>query len=81
MIASGKKKEEYREIKQYWEDRLGEDVNGKFHEVVRFRNGYRKDSPVMMFEIENIEVGVGEEAWGAPPKKVFIIKLGKQLPL
>lgn len=77
MIESGNKKEEYRDLKPYWETRLGEDLNGRFHEVVEFRNGYRKDSRRMRFKIDDVTIDVGEEAWGAPPRKVFIIKLGE----
>jgi hypothetical protein len=80
MIASGEKKEEYREIKQYWEDRLGEDANGRFHEVVEFRHGYAKDAPRMRFMIEDIEVGMGKVSWGAEwLKKYFVIKLGERI--
>lgn len=36
LILSGEKKEEYREIKPYWEKRL----IGKTYDKVIFRNGY-----------------------------------------
>jgi hypothetical protein len=63
MIASGEKKEEYRQIKPYYHSRfkrLGEPF------VMRFRAGYSKGSPLMECRvIANIRTGV--EAWGAIP--------------
>ncbi len=80
MIDSGEKKEEYREINQYWEDRLGEDANGKFHDVVEFRNGYQKEARRMRFIIEDITNDYGKIEWGADPDKVyFVIKLGERI--
>jgi len=74
LIASGKKREEYREIKPYWTTRL---VNKGF-DVVRFRNGYSPESPVMDVEFHTIRLGFGKKAWGAQAgKKYFVISLGK----
>lgn len=42
-IASGEKKEEYRENKPYWKSRLSE----RDYDEVHFRNGYNPDSPFM----------------------------------
>jgi hypothetical protein len=76
MIASGKKREEYRELKPYWDKRL---LN-RTYDAVLFRNGYRRDAPEMMFELKGIEMGFGEMEWGAPEwKGVYILKLGKRL--
>ena len=63
MIASGEKKEEYREIKPYYDSRFQ-----RFGEpfVMRFRAGYSKESPLMeCVVIVNTRTGV--EAWGAVP--------------
>jgi hypothetical protein len=74
MIASGVKKEEYREIKPHWNKRL---LN-KTYDVIIFRNGYSKDSPSMKVEFLGLQKGLGIEEWGANLKeKVYIIKLGK----
>lgn len=48
LIKSGEKTEEYREYKPYWIKRLvTEDGNFCRFDFIRFRNGYRKDSPFM----------------------------------
>lgn len=91
MILSGGKREEYREIKPYWERRLcrefdpttkravvidGRNSFKKFN-TVTFSNGYSNDSRKMIIGIECIEIGYGVSEWGAPPyHRVFIIKLG-----
>ena len=75
MIASGEKKEEYRDIKPYYDTRLN-----KAYDVVRFRNGYQKNAPVMTVELKEICMGLGELKWGAPEwENVYIISLGKIL--
>ena len=81
MILSGEKKEEYREMKLYWYDRLVYDTGEGFHEVVEFRNGYRADSPRCKFIIDGeIEEREGRPEWGAEPgKKYFVIKLGERI--
>lgn len=85
MIASGEKKEEYRELKPYWIKRLfcdlgnaeaGEPVK---YEFVTFYLGYAKDRPKMTFKIEGIIYDVGRPEWGAPSTEVFIIKLGERI--
>ncbi len=73
MIASGEKKEEYRGIKPYWRTRL----HGKSYDVVRFRNGYKKDSPAVIVNFLDIVVGNGKLEWGAVYGEIYyIIKLG-----
>ena len=72
MIVSGKKTEEYREIKPYWIERLTTncevlyDVAAETHcgkvlyrpyTHIRFINGYHKDSPRIEKEIESITIG------------------------
>jgi hypothetical protein len=73
MIASGKKKEEYREVKTYWMKRL---KNG-LYDAVRFRNGYMPDSPEVTVELKKITQGIGYPQWGAPTHPVFILHLGE----
>lgn len=74
MIATGEKKEEYREMKPYWEKRL---CNKSFDFVV-FRNGYAKNAPTITKRVKSITTGVGKLKWGAPmAERVFIIELGE----
>lgn len=74
MIASGEKKEEYREMKPYWNKRL----LGKKFDVIQFKNGYSKDAPCMRVEVKELCSGLGIIEWGAPVgKPVFILRLGK----
>ena len=73
MIKSGEKREEYREIKPYWNKRLN-----KSYDVVRFRNGYSKDSPVLAVELKEVMTSLGIIEWGAPEgERVYILKLGE----
>lgn len=91
MIASGEKKEEYREIKGYWQQRLMHfdwvSINNispfkkytdyKKFDIVRFKNGYTKDAPTMEVEFKGIHAGLGNIDCGAPTlQDVFVIKLG-----
>lgn len=75
MIASGVKREEYRELKPYWHKRLS-----KQYDIIRFRNGYATDAPTMDVELKELLSGLGIIDWGAPPEEpVYILKLGKIL--
>lgn len=74
MIESGEKKEEYREIKEYWTKRLSK----KKYDIVKFVYGYTRRT--MMFHIKSIEESTGKEEWGAEKdKKYYVIKLGNML--
>ena len=76
MIASGKKKEEYREIKRYWEIRLFSQT----YDVIEFRNGYGIHAPAVVVELLSIHVGQGETDWGAPANTdVYVLRLGNIL--
>ena len=75
LIASGEKREEYRELKPYWHKRLDKD-----YDVVQFRNGYTKSSPTCLIELQEVLIGLGIIEWGAPAgQRVYILKLGKIL--
>ncbi len=77
MVKSGDKKEEYRQPSPWILSRLG---NGKQYDVVRFRNGYNKDSPVVTCEYKGWSYGFGKRKWGggaAPGNPLVVIKLGK----
>jgi hypothetical protein len=73
MIASGEKKEEYREIKPYWIKRLR---HGRYN-AIKFRNGYAKDAPTVTVKLKCITRMVGYKKWGAPEHPVFILHLGE----
>lgn len=86
MIASGVKKEEYREDKHYWRVRLTNFGAGFFNEgfynfdVVHFYNGGAPSLkyPNLQIECKGIEIKEGNPEWGAEPgKKYFVIKLGE----
>ena len=86
MIASGEKKEEYREIKDYWKVRL-EDTplapfvfNPKKFDKIKFKNGYSKDAPTMIVECLGIELDYSKPKWCDGIEDMFyVIKLGKIL--
>lgn len=91
MIASGEKKEEYREVTEYWNKRLCvllADYVDRFFRIkhfdtVTFTLGYPKKDDMsrrMTFRIENITIGKGKPEWGAKPEQTyFIIKIGKRI--
>lgn len=84
LIKAGIKKEEYREITNYWERRLCffpyYTRNPRNFITVCFHKGYTKDK--ILIECKGIEIGEGRSEWGAKPgKQYFIIKLGKEICL
>lgn len=71
MILSGEKKEEYREIKDFYKGRFGgwlDDTPRK----IRFRNGYSKKAPSFVAKC-TMRIGVGNPEWGATPGKMYYI--------
>lgn len=84
MILAGKKKEEYRDIKPYYETRFrnawkGGLTGGNAHRQIMFRNGYGKDSPSFIADC-TLSVGTGKEEWGAEGgKKYFILTIHERL--
>ena len=93
MILSGEKKEEYREVKAYWTNRLvdvwigeGEEYHhedtfrAKEFDYVEFKNGYAKDAPTMLVEFKGIEIGNATPEWSDNWQgQVFAISLGAVL--
>ena len=86
MIADGIKKEEYREIKEYW-SRIFESsasaikIKGKFYHpsdvVIRFSNGYSKDREQMDIWLKSISIRWGMPEWGAVPnRQYYVLVLG-----
>lgn len=77
MILSGERKEEYREIKPYYDSRLFKkyDINAAYYTdigYVIFRNGYRKDSPRIKCKCE-CAIDSGKPEWGAEPGKLYYV--------
>lgn len=77
MIKSGKKKEEYREIKPYWTSRFEKlncfDFRKQFKDFeVEFRNGYGNKVPKITCRCR-IRIGTGKPEWGAEPNKEYYI--------
>ena len=77
MILSGEKKEEYREIKPYYESRFknlwkGSLIGGLATREIRFRNGYSKDSSSFIAEC-SVKIGTGNIKWGAEVGKTYYI--------
>ena len=71
MIRSGEKKEEYREIKPYYQSRLNEKAYTGTH-YIQLRNGYSKNSPILECECF-IEIDYGKPEWGAEPGKLYYV--------
>jgi len=77
MIEAGDKSEEYRDIKPYWLTRIftsgkymasmGKNImpggyNGR-HSHVRFRLGYAKDAPTMVWKLGHVGIGDATPQW------------------
>lgn len=73
MIKAGIKKEEYREVKEYWDIRL---KNKKF-KFVFFKNGYKKNAAAILVECNGILKGKAKAEWSDGWQgEVYIISLG-----
>ena len=92
MIASGEKREEYRDATQYWRKRIEKwDLSGKYHHIVEFRLGYKKDAPRMAFSAMAVvwdkirwfgERTIAEHPeWGEPQAPHFVLIPGSRVIL
>jgi len=76
MIKSGEKKEEYREIKPYYDsrfDKAGKECMDKQKGLeVIFRNGYSSNSPKIKCNVI-LAVNYGKLEWGAEPGKLYYV--------
>lgn len=73
MIASGEKREEYREPKDWIFSRL----IGKDYDVVEFANGYGKNVPKVTVSFWGWHQGTGHPKWGAiRDRNYVVIRLG-----
>lgn len=64
LIEQGDKLEEYREIKPYWEKRLG-----VLYDQIIFHYGYTNRK--MVFQCEGVTIGEGKQEWGAAPQNAI----------
>lgn len=91
MIKAGEKKEEYREIKDYYTNRLVPYIGGgtstahggtygwdpQIKKEIIFRNGYNRESPSLLC-LCTLDMGTGKEEWGAEKdKRYYILKILK----
>ena len=92
MIASGEKREEYRDVKPFWETRI---INWNFRsihsygvkgpwtktKVVAFSLGYKKAD--MFFTVFRVmpKNGSHHPEWGEPETPHYVIKLGERVEL
>lgn len=76
MIASGEKKEEYRDFTDYYDIRFTNTPKfweeGKLQFYVKLRAGYRADSPSLVIQCW-LDVGEGKIEWGAEPGKQYFV--------
>lgn len=73
MIKNGEKKEEYREIKPYWNSRIGYLTVGIRRVVmVLLRNGYKSNSPTIKCKCV-VTIGRGKTEWGAEPNTNYYV--------
>lgn len=84
MILSGDKKEEYREIKPYW-NRIFQNgkikIKGRYYHpsdvIISFANGYKEDRPQFFIECKNLVVRGGKWYWGAEEnEQYYVLVLG-----
>lgn len=84
MIASGEKREEYRDATPYWAVRLKNwDDDGR-ECVVEFRRGYAHDAPRMAFMSTWYWHWAGmarHKEWGEPDSQHYVIALGPRVKL
>ena len=80
MIVSGEKKEEYREIKPYYDKRIGYFAKGVGEiTTLVLRNGYSYKSPSIKCKCA-ITIGPGLEGCGAKPGiNYYVLKILKIL--
>jgi hypothetical protein len=91
MIESGEKKEEYRDVKQFWWKRIftsyypnldilsNGGYNGK-HSTVRLRRGYGKNAPSMVWKLGHVGIGFAKPEWAEGHMgRMIVLPLHKRL--
>lgn len=89
MIASGEKKEEYRDLSDHWKKFFGRTaryvkLKGKRYtpeEInICFSNGYAKNRRQMIVSFKSMTITRGNPNWGAEPTTMYyVLKLGEIL--
>lgn len=85
LIASGRKREEYRDVKPFWTTRLERWNRAEGKHVVEFRLGYSANAPRMVFlarKTDGAYFSVSERTvseWGEGSGAHYVIKLGKRI--
>ena len=77
MICRGEKREEYREVTEYWRKRIdsARTIDYKqFKEIfeVKIRAGYNSKAPTATLRV-HLAFGKGVQEWGAEPYKDYYI--------
>ncbi len=70
-IVSGKKRQEYREVKRYWTKR----IEGREYDEIHFRNGYARDAPFMRVKYQGWRFST------LAGRKVYALQLGPILEI
>lgn len=85
MIASGEKKEEYRDAKLFWRKRITNVIckahNECGHIVVAFSRGYKKQDMFYVADKIFFADGSNHSEWGEPDTPHYVIKLGERVEL
>src|SRR4051812_30019681 len=81
MIQSGEKKEEYRDLSDYWIRRLMPDNKTiRQFKTIKFQLGYQLNAPQMIVECKKIHKGRAKAKWSAGyTGECFVISLGEIL--
>jgi hypothetical protein len=85
MIASGEKREEYRDDKPYWNTRISRwfiEGLAKVHHVIAFSRGYVR--PTMFFRVGalvRVPRRIKHPEWGEPTSSHWVIGLGERVEL
>ena len=83
MIASGKKREEYRDATWYWQTRIHNWCDKQGTRVVEFRRGYGTNAPRMWFIAGDVfyRSRAHTYTWGEPESDHYAIVLGERIEL
>lgn len=76
QIKAGAKKEEYREMTEYWSNRL---IDRNYDNII-FQAGYQKESPRLKVKFNGVErKKITHEFFNNETKEVFAIQLGDKI--
>lgn len=81
MIASGEKKEEYRDAKPYWFKRIDKILISPNMIVVAFSRGYKKQDMFFISDRIFLAEGSCHPEWGESETLHYVIKLGERVEL